>query len=129
MFTKSLSYMHKNVTNSDQISILFHKNCSKGKKALAYAKSMSSSVVSYNYESLKFTPTQWEQILKNMGKSPKQILDKSQPYYQQNIRGRDFIEEDWLDLLVKNPQVIRSPIVTRGSRSVLLDNPTDIYKL
>jgi arsenate reductase len=121
--------MHKTVTKPNQISILYHKNCSKGKKALAYAKSLSSSVISYTYENLKFTPTQWEQILKNMGKSPKQILDKSQPYYQANIRGRDFIEEDWLDLLVKNPHVIRGPIVTKGSRSVLLDNPTDIYKL
>jgi arsenate reductase len=121
--------MHKTITLTDEISILHNPACSKAKKAYAYAQSISRSVSFYEFGQAATTPTQWRQLLEKLGKSPKEILDKSLPYYQANIRGREFEEEDWLQVLINNPSLIRSPIVTRGDKAILLDNPTDIYKI
>lgn len=121
--------MHKTITLTDELSILHNPDCSKAKKAFAYAKSISRSVSLYQFSNAATTPTQWRQILEKLGKTPKEILDKSSPYYQANIRGREFEEEDWLQVLINNPSLIRSPIVTRGYKAMLLDNPTDIYKI
>ena len=63
-----------------------------------------------------------------LGLRPKDILDKSQVYYQENLRGREFQDEDWLNVLINNPSLIRSPIAVRGEQAMMLDNPTDIYK-
>ena len=121
--------MHKNTEHQDEISILHNPNCSKAKKALAYAKSITKKVASYEFSHSKTTPTQWRHIFSALGKGPKEILDKSLPYYQENIRGREFEEEDWLHVVIKNPQLIRSPIAMRAGRALILDNPTDIYQL
>jgi len=121
--------MHKISTHQDEISILHNPNCSKAKKAMAYAQAKARNVASYEYSRSRTTPTQWRRILTALGKDPKEILDKSLPYYQQNIRGREFEDEDWLHVVIKNPELIRSPIAMRGGRALLLDNPTDILQL
>ncbi len=51
------------------------------------------------------------------------------PYYQENIKGRDFDARDWTVLLMNNPELLRSPIAIKGATARILDNPTDIYKM
>lgn len=121
--------MHKTIVSNTEITIYHTTECSKAKKILAYAKSISNSVNSINMTQTKGTGTIWQSILTKLQKSPKELLDKSLPYYQENIRGRDFEERDWIYLLMNNPGLIRSPIAIRGNAAMILDNPTDIYKL
>ncbi|MFY0643792.1 MAG: glutaredoxin [Bacteroidia bacterium] len=121
--------MHKTLTSTSEIQIYFSKNDSKSKKAVAYAKSISDKVQTIDIQRTVGTGTIWRSILAKLDKSPKDLLDKSNPYYQENIRGRDFEERDWIYLLMHNPDLVRSPIAIRGTRAIILDNPTDIYKL
>lgn len=121
--------MHKTLTSNAEIQIYFNENDSKAKKAIAYAKSISNKVQTFDFHKTKGTGTIWRTILTKLNKSPKELLDKSKPYYQQNIRGRDFEDRDWIYLLMNNPGLIRSPIAIRGNKAIVLDNPTDIYKI
>lgn len=121
--------MHKALTSNAEIQIYFNPNDSKAKKAIAYAKSMSNKVQTFDIQRTKGTGTIWRSILAKLDKSPKELLDKSKPYYQANIRGRDFEERDWIYLLMNNPDLVRCPIAIRGTKAILLDNPTDIYKI
>lgn len=121
--------MHKTITSNAEIQLYLKPNCSKSKKALAYAKSMSSNINTTNIARTRGTGTIWLNILSKLDKSPKEILDKSLPYYQKNIRGRDFEDRDWTNLLMNNPALVRSPIAIRGNKAILLDNPTDIFKI
>jgi len=121
--------MHKNTSSSSEIQIFHNPNCSKAKKVLAYAKSISNAVNTVDLSITRGTGTLWENLLTKLKKSPKQLLDKSSPYYQENIRGRNFEDRDWINVLIKSPELIRGPIVVRGSKALILDNPTDIYKM
>lgn len=121
--------MHKTITKTNEISILYNPGCSKAKKVYAYARSIANKVTFLEFKSSAKTATQWKQILLSLGLRPKDILDKSQPYYQENLRGREFEDRDWLNVVINNPNLIRSPIAMRGRKAMLLDNPTDIYHL
>jgi len=121
--------MHKTITKSDEISILYNPDCSKSKKVYAYARSIANKVSFMEFSSSRKTATQWKQILISLGLKPKDILDKSKPYYQENLRGREFEDRDWLNVVINNPNLIRSPIALRAGKAMLLDNPTDIYYL
>jgi len=120
--------MHKKSTLSSEISIYYNPDCSKAKKAVAYAKSVSAQVFTIEFSKSRRTPTQWREILGQLGLRPKDLMDRSKDFYQQNIRGREFEDEDWINVLINNPEIIRSPIATRGNKVLVLDNPTDIYK-
>ncbi len=121
--------MHKTLTSDNEIQLYLKKDCSKSKKALAYAKSHSSKVNPIDINRTKGTGTIWRSILNKLDKKPKDLFDKSNPYYQENIRGRDFEARDWTNLLLNNPELVRSPIAIKGDKAVILDNPTDIFKL
>lgn len=121
--------MHKTRTSNSEIQLYLKSNCSKSKKVLAYAKSMSNNINVFNIDQTKSTGTIWQTILSKLDKSPKQLLDKSNPYYQENIKGRDFDKRDWTYLLMNNLDLIRSPIAVRGEKAMTIDNPTDIFKI
>ena len=121
--------MHKITYKKNEISILYNANCSKAKKAMAYAKSLAEAVDSIEYGKWGTTATKWKEILHMLNKQPKDILDKSNPYYQANLRGREFEDRDWLNVVMRNPDLIRSPIAIRGRKAIFLDNPTDIYRI
>jgi arsenate reductase (glutaredoxin) len=121
--------MHKTTSTNAEIQLFMKTDCSKSKKVLAYAKSISNKVNAIDLCKTKSTGTIWESILSKLNMSPKELLDKSKPYYQTHIKGRDFEDRDWLFLLMNNPDLIRGPIVIKGNRAMLIDNPTDIYKM
>lgn len=120
--------MHKRLPNSDEITLFHNPDCSKAKKALVYAKSIARRVSDFEFSKTGKTATQWKEILISLGKRPKDILDKSKPFYQQNLRGRDFLDEDWLNVVINNPDLIRSPIALKGNKAMLLDNPSDLLR-
>lgn len=102
---------------------------SVAKKALAYARSISDKINMVEYHQTAFTPTCWRQVLQMLNMEPKQLVNKAAPYYQQNLRGRHFETDDWINILIHHPDLIRSPIAIKGGLAVLVDNPTDIYRL
>lgn len=121
--------MHKSTSNNAEIQLYYKDDCSKSKKAIAYAKSISNNVNAINISLTTSTGTVWQNILGKLAKSPKQLMDKSKPYYQANIKGRDFEDRDWTFLLMNNPDLLKSPIAVRGNKAMLINTPTDIFKL
>jgi arsenate reductase len=120
--------MNKPVSNNT-IMLYYVPDCPKAKKALVYAKSISSGVMQIDLTKSFGTPTIWRQVFSSLGKTPKQVLNKSLPEYQAMYRGREMSMEDWINVIRHTPGLIRSPIAIRGNRGVILDNPTDIYRL
>ncbi len=116
-------------TKEQEVLLYYDPTTSVGKKTRAFAHSLANHVKDVEFHKTKFTTTMWRQVLNMLKLEPKRLLDKSHPYYQEHIRGRNFDEEGWLNILSNNPDIIRSPIVIKGSKAVLCDNPTDIYRL
>ncbi len=115
--------------HEEEILLYYDPTMSVAKKALAYARSISSSVNAMEYHKVPFTPTVWRQILEMLKLEPKAIVNKSNPYYQKHLKGRSFSLDDWINILTHNPDLIRAPIAIKGDHAVLVDNPTDIYRL
>jgi arsenate reductase len=115
--------------HSEEILLYYDPSMSIAKKTLAYAKSISQNVNMVEYHREHFTPTVWRQILGLLNMEPKQLVNKANPYYQLNLKGRHFETDDWINILTHQPDLIRAPIAIKGNFAVLVDNPTDIYRL
>jgi len=116
-------------TNEREIQIYYNPENSSDRKCVAHAKSMAHHIKAFAFDKTPSSSTSWRQILKNLECHPKELMDKSKPYYQEHIRGRDFTMNGWLDIVVRNPGLIKSPIAMRGSKAILCKQPTDIYRL
>lgn len=109
--------------------LLYDRESRKGKQTLAYLIGLTPNVRDVDLMREPISPSYWKEILKRLDLRPKDILDKSQPYYQEHIRGRDFDTESWLKVLSRNPRLVRCPIVLNGKRAMLVDNPSDVLKV
>lgn len=114
--------------HQNEILLYYDPSMSVAKKTLAYAQSITKvNAVEYHRE--HFTPTIWRQILGMLKLDPKQLVNKSKPYYQENLRGKNFEIDDWINILTHMPDLIRAPIAIKGNMAIMVDNPTDIYRL
>ncbi len=116
-------------THVREILIYYNPQSSLDRKTVAYAQSVVSHVKAYSFEKNPSTSSSWQMIIKSLNRHPKELMNKAHPYYQEHIRGREFSRESWINVLQKNPQLLRVPIAVRGNRVILCESPTDIYKL
>jgi arsenate reductase len=112
-----------------EILIYYNPNSSSDRKVLAYAQSTGLKIRSYCHTKSPSTSTSWQTILKTLDVHPKELMNKADPYYQANLRGKEFDDEGWLSVLMRNPQLIKSPIAVKGKKIVVCNTPADIYKL
>ena len=60
---------------------------------------------------------------------PKDLLNKANKKYQEDLAGHDFDDDSWLEIIRNNPRMIKGPIAVMNQKAVLCINPKDIYKL
>ena len=116
-------------TNKREILLYYNPESSADRKTVAHAKGLVPHLKTYAFSKSPSTTTSWRQIINSLGLHPKELLNKAHPYYQRNIRGREFDEEGWMTVLQYNPELIKAPIAVRGDKAILCSTPTDIYKL
>ncbi len=115
--------------HDNEILIIYNPDSSADRKTVAHAQSMTKHVRSMAFDTNPATTTQFRGIINMLGVHPKEMLNKADPYYQANIRGREFDDEDWLNILIRNPQLLKSAIAIKGKKAIICNTPTDIYKL
>jgi arsenate reductase len=113
-------------TQDNEIRVYYDRESDQAKKVLAYARTITRHVHEVEVSKTPFTPTMWKQLLEMLDMQPKNLMNKAHPYYQMNVKGRDFDEEGWLNVLIRNPQLLKAPIVVKGKRAMLCSNPTDM---
>lgn len=116
-------------THPREILIFYNEESSKDKKLLAYAKSTGFKIRSYAHAKAPYTSTGWKLILDTLKMHPKELMNKADPFYQDNLRGKEFDDDGWLSVIKNNPNLIKSPIAMKGNKAILCNTPTDIYRL
>ena len=116
-------------THHREILIYYNPESSNDKKTVAHAQGLVPHVRVYSYSKAPSNGTSWKQIMRSLDLHPKELLNKAHPYYQENIRGREFDDEDWLNIIRYNPDILRAPIAIRGNKAVLCSSATDVYRL
>src|SRR5690606_19894171 len=89
----------------------------------------SSHVKELDFDHYKLTKLMWGEILELLHLEPKQLLNKADPAYQADIAGHNFDDDGWLEILVKNPRLIKAPIAILNKKAVLCESPEDICRL
>ncbi len=112
-----------------EMMVLYHPSSNSARQTLAYARSIARHVREINYLTERLTPTMWRTLLKTMNLTPKEILDKSKPLYQEKFRGKEYRYEDWLSVIIENPALIKAPIVVYRNKAILCKTPTDVLKI
>lgn len=104
--------------------IIYHNpKCGKSRAGLQYVKSINPSVEVKEYIREGISAAEIREIVKMLGIAPFELVRAQEEYYRENLKGKDFTDEEWFEILSENPKLIRRPIVVNGGKAVLADPP------
>ena len=108
------------------IKILHNPRCSKSRQTLGILQDNGKKVQIIEY--LKVTPTKAElvSILKKLNKKPFDIIRKGEAIFKENFKGKEYSDEEWLDIMVKYPKLIERPIVFDDKNAVIGRPPESV---
>jgi len=105
---------------AEKVVIYYNPSCSKCQYALDYlqARGIQPRLIEYleNFPSKE----DLKKILSALGLSPLDIIRKSEPVFLENFSGKNFSDEEWLDILVKNPILLQRPILVKSSQAIIV---------
>lgn len=113
-----------------KILIYYNPKCRKSREALQIIRETGVEPEVLNY--LEEPPTEQElsEVLRKMGKRPRDIFRKSEPLYKNlGLKNKDLTDDALLEYLHKYPILIERPIVVKGQRAALGRPPEDIKKI
>jgi len=114
----------------DKELVLFYDEQSySGKQTLAYAQTISKSVNKQELSQSSLSPTIFKIMLNKLNAKAKDLMNKADSDYRNNVKGKDFDEEGWLNVIRKKPGLLKSPVAMYKGKAVICNTPTDILKL
>ena len=101
-------------------SIFYHNSrCQKSREALKILVDKGENVEVINYLQQPFNFAQLCEIIQKLGIDAENLVRKQESIYKTTYKGKDYSHEEWIELMVKNPQLIERPIFVQGERAVI----------
>ncbi|MCF1752132.1 arsenate reductase family protein [Mariniradius sediminis] len=116
-------------SHPNELFLYYNPSHSVDKQMRAYAKAVSNHVNEINIEKEPITSTGWQTILDKLHLRPKDLLNRAHPDYQNLIAGRTWDDEGWLNILIRNPHLLKAPIAIKRERAVLCLTPNNLLEL
>lgn len=113
----------------NELFLLYNPQSGRGKQTKAMALDVCSNINEIDALHEKLIPTYWREVITMLGMSPSELLDKSHPDYAFKVGESTYTMEGWLEVLARNPQLLKGPIAIFNKRAILCETPTDILKL
>lgn len=115
--------------NPREVTVIYDLNKRGGREALAYAKQIAQNVNEIEISSQPLTRTQLAELMNKLNVGIDEMIDKTHELYQDKYEGVDMDENSWLEVLVHNPSMIKTPIGILGNKAVICDLPNQMLEL
>ncbi len=114
---------------SHELYLVFDPESDLGRKTHALALSVNPVVHEINIMDKSITPLHWKEILGLLQMGPAEVIAAGHRDYEKVFSGKDYSENDFLEVLYQNPQLVKGPIGILQNKAVLCDDAKDILQL
>ncbi len=110
------------------ITIYHNPKCSKSRAGLAYLKEKGLEYTVVEYIRNPISREVLKDILMKMNAGPKELIRTQEDVYKSDFEGKQFNDDEWIDILLEYPRLIKRPILVKGYRAAIAQTPTEIEK-
>ncbi|WP_407402350.1 ArsC/Spx/MgsR family protein [Chryseobacterium sp.] len=101
------------------VKVLHNNNCSKSRAILEYLDENGVPFEIIDMINDPLSPLELKTILKKLNQSIFSIVRTHDKLYLENYSSKQYTDEEWLDILSKNPSLIQRPIIIKGPVAML----------
>jgi len=103
------------------IQIYHNPKCQKSRKGLEYLKTKSDNIEVIDYLKTGITAETIRQILQRINVKPLEMVRTQEDYFKQQLKGKHFSDEEWIQIIVENPKLLKRPIIVNKYKAVWAD--------
>jgi arsenate reductase (glutaredoxin) len=111
------------------LTIYHNPRCAKSRAGLKYLTENNIPHQVFSYLKTKLTAEDIKHLAHKTGKSPEALVRTQETYYKTELKGKDFSDEQWCQIIAANPSLLQRPIVLSENRGVLAQPPEKINEL
>lgn len=111
------------------LKIYHNTRCSKSRCTLDLLNENHQNYEVVEYLKTPPTVAELKDILKKLNLKPEQLVRKGEKLFQENFAGKQFTDEEWLQLMAENPVLIERPIVVNGDKAVIGRPPENVLSI
>ena len=111
------------------ITIYHNPKCKKSRAGLQYLTDKRQEIKVVEYLKNYLNRNELKDLLVKLHLKVHDIIRTQEDVYKDSFKNKNFTDEEWIDILVEYPKLIRRPIVTKGYRAVIGDPVEEIEKL
>ncbi len=101
------------------IKIYHNPRCRKSREGLAYLQSKNVDFEVINYLKNPLTEKEFADLLMKLNKKPFEIIRTQEAVFKSNYKGKNFTDDEWIQILVEHPKLIERPIVVKKHKAVI----------
>jgi arsenate reductase len=126
---KKQAAMPEIATSTRQITLFYNSDSTRGKKALALAKSSGLPIREIDILETPLTGVQILEIADMLQLKVADLVNREHPVFSNRFGDNDFNEANLLTMIEHNPDILKQPIAIKGDKAILVEAPTDILQL
>lgn len=111
------------------ITIYHNPKCKKSRAGLEYLKEKGQDYTIVEYMKNPLSREVLKNILMKLNVRPEELIRTNEDIYKSAFAGKQFNDDEWIDILLENPRLIKRPIVEKGYKAVIAEPPDEIDKL
>lgn len=115
--------------NEREIVIFYKPKIKKDSNTYVLASQISNHIRDVDVLNEKLTSTQLKEIIDMLGLPVEDIIERDSDIYKSMYKDKAFDEAGWLSVLVQNPDLLRTPIVFKGRKGILVETPSNVLSL
>lgn len=112
------------------IEAYVNSSCSSCRKTLDELQASGAEFRTRDYFRKRFTREELTHLLERVSLAPAMVLStRSTAYRDRELDAETISDDDFLDLMVEEPKLLRRPIITKGDQVVIGHNPRQLAEL
>lgn len=101
----------------NEIVLIYNSEKQQDRKTKGYADSLKDHALNErDIMTNNLTETQLAEIASDMEVEMAELVDKNSQFYMNQLKGKSFSDDQLTKLMVKNPELIKTPIAYIGSK-------------
>ena len=101
------------------LKIYHNPRCRKSREALQYLEETKQSFDIINYIDKRLSKAEIEQLLKELGYQPEELIRKNEAIWKEQYKGKDLSVDELVSALSENQKLIERPIISNGKSAVI----------
>lgn len=109
---------------AEKLKIYHNPRCKKSRAGLQYLESKGVEFEVIQYLKFPITPKELGNVFAKMSVKPSEMIRKQEAIFKSDFKGKNFTEEEWIEIFCQHPKLLNRPIVEAKHKAVWGD-PVD----